>query len=131
MGRSALRLSSSSALSELSNASFRFSLSDTLFGRVSKLSDAAQPTVANNRASYALPAVAALITLKVAILFALAWNRRFVMDEFVQLGWAKYLANGLYETHSHPKALGYAIFFDLAHLLGWDARSMMLIGRME
>ena len=27
--------------------------------------------------------------------------------------------------------MGFAVFIDLAHLIGWDARSMLLIGRME
>ena len=39
-----------------------------------------------------------LLALKIAALFALAWNRRIVMDEFAQLGWAKYLGHGLYST---------------------------------
>src|SRR5688500_14475418 len=62
-----------------------------------------------------------IIVAKVILLFILAWNTRFVMDEFVQLGWAKYLGNGLFETVWHPKAVGYVIFYKLAHLIGWDA----------
>lgn len=62
----------------------------------------------------------------------LAYNRRIVMDEFVQFGWAKYIATQIdYLAKHHPKALGYAIFFEDAHLIGWDARSMLLIGRMQ
>lgn len=76
-------------------------------------------------------AVGGLLTLKLAILFLLAWNSRFVMDEFVQFGWAKYLSNGLFETIWPTKAVGYAIFFSLAHSVGWDAQSMLLAGRME
>jgi hypothetical protein len=76
-------------------------------------------------------AIGGLIALKLAILFVLAWNSRFVMDEFVQFGWAKYLSNGLFESIWPTKAVGYAIFFSLAHVVGWDARSMLLAGRME
>lgn len=74
----------------------------------------------------------ALVALKIAVLFVLAWHRRFVMDEFVQFGFAKYIPG---EVHAlaltQVKALGYAFFFKPAHLIGWDARSMLLIGRME
>ncbi|MER9302637.1 hypothetical protein NKJ06_24375 [Mesorhizobium sp. M0293] len=72
-----------------------------------------------------------LIALKIVLLFTLAWNARFVMDEFVQLGWAKYFSNGLFDTIWHPKAVGYAVFYEIAHLIGWDARSILLAGRMQ
>lgn len=72
-----------------------------------------------------------LIALKIILLFAFAWNTRFVMDEFVQLGWAKYFSNGLFDTIWHPKAVGYAIFYEIAHLIGWDATSILLIGRIQ
>lgn len=69
--------------------------------------------------------------LKLAILFAFAWNSRFVMDEFVQLGWSKYINNGLFETVWPGKAVGYAVFYKLAHLIGWNATSILLIGRVQ
>jgi hypothetical protein len=75
--------------------------------------------------------VGALIALKIAILFLLAWNTRFVMDEFVQFGWAKYLGNGLFETVWPAKSAGPTIFFKIAHLIGWDARSILLAGRFQ
>lgn len=73
----------------------------------------------------------ALVALKIAFLFALAWNTRFVMDEFVQLGWAKYLGDGLFDTIWHAKAVGYAVFFKIAHIIGWDATSILLVGRLQ
>lgn len=79
----------------------------------------------------ALAAIGALIALKIVLLFILAWNTRFVMDEFVQLGWAKYLGNGLFETVWPAKAVGYAVFYKLAHLVGWDAQSILLAGRIQ
>ncbi|MER8431917.1 ArnT family glycosyltransferase [Mesorhizobium caraganae] len=72
-----------------------------------------------------------LIALKIILLFVLAWNIRFVMDEFVQLGWAKYFSNGLFDTIWHPKAVGYAVFYEIAHLIGWNATSILLAGRMQ
>ena len=74
--------------------------------------------------------LSAVIFLKLCILFALAVNSIIVMDEFVQLGWAKYLQNGMFETVWPVKAIGYAVFYKLAHLLGWDATSTVLIGRI-
>lgn len=53
------------------------------------------------------------------------------MDEFVQFGWAKYLGNGLFETIWPWKTVGFAIFYKLAHLIGWDATSTLLIGRIQ
>ena len=75
--------------------------------------------------------LSALIVLKIATIFIFAWHSRFVMDEFVQLGWAKYLGNGLFENVWPAKAVGYAIFYKLAHVIGWDAQSILLIGRMQ
>ena len=54
------------------------------------------------------------------------------MDEFQQFGWAKYIPHQIfYLAQHHPKAVGYAFFFDLAHQVSWSARSMLHIGRME
>jgi hypothetical protein len=72
-----------------------------------------------------------LIALKIAALFLIAWNRRIVMDEFVQFGFAKYISNGLYVTVWPGRAMGGPLFFEPAHLIGWTARSMLLLGRME
>lgn len=80
---------------------------------------------------YADIAVGGLIALKVAILFLLAWNTRFVMDEFVQFGWSKYLGNGLFETVWPDKSAAPSVFFEIAHLIGWDATSILLAGRLE
>jgi hypothetical protein len=72
-----------------------------------------------------------LIVAKLALLFLLAWNTRFVMDEFVQLGWAKYIDDQLYVTNWPVKAVGFAVFYKLAHSIGWDAQSILLIGRLQ
>ena len=72
-----------------------------------------------------------LIAAKLALLFLLAWNTRFVMDEFVQLGWAKYVDDQLYVTNWPVKAVGSAVFYKLAHSIGWDAQSILLIGRLQ
>lgn len=71
------------------------------------------------------------IALKVALIFIFAWHIRLVMDEFAQLGYAKYFANGLFDTIQPPKAVGFAVFYKLAHLIGWNATSIILVGRMQ
>jgi hypothetical protein len=76
-------------------------------------------------------ALSALVLVKIIVLFGLAWNRRIVMDEFAQLGWAKYLGHGLFGTVWPSKSMGFAVFIKPAHLIGWDARSILLIGRMQ
>ncbi len=75
--------------------------------------------------------IGALLTVKVVILFLLAWNRRIIMDEFAQLGWAKYLGHELFDTIWPSKAVGFTVFIKLAHLIGWDAPSILLAGRMQ
>jgi hypothetical protein len=79
----------------------------------------------------ACPVAVRLVAAKVSLLFAFAWHSRFVMDEFVQFGWAKYLGNGLFDTIWHAKAVGYVLFYKLAHLVGTDAVSTLLVGRMQ
>lgn len=77
-------------------------------------------------------ALGGLVAAKIAFLFVFAWKRRFVMDEFVQFGWAKYIPDRIAAfAATQAKAEGYALFFYPAHLIGWNARSMLLIGRME
>ncbi|MEB4677473.1 hypothetical protein MXL54_22200 [Enterobacteriaceae bacterium G50] len=71
------------------------------------------------------------IAIKVALIFVFAWHIRIIMDEFAQVGYAKYFANGLFDTIQPPKAVGFAVFYKLAHLTGWDAVSIILIGRMQ
>ncbi|HVF83659.1 MAG TPA: glycosyltransferase family 39 protein [Sphingomicrobium sp.] len=72
-----------------------------------------------------------MIAIKLALLFWFAWNTRFVMDEFGQLGWAKYLGKELFDTIWPAKAAGSTAFYKLAHIIGWDARSILLIGRLQ
>jgi hypothetical protein len=73
----------------------------------------------------------ALIALKIIILFTFAWHSRFVMDEFVWLGNAKYLFRRFFDTLWPAKTVGYALFYKLAHVSGWDAASILLIGRVQ
>ncbi len=38
------------------------------------------------------------IAIKVTLIFVFAWHILLIMDEFAQLGYAKYFANGLFDT---------------------------------
>lgn len=71
------------------------------------------------------------IAIKVTLIFVFAWHILLIMDEFAQLGYAKYFANGLFDTIHPPKAVGFAVFYKLAHLIGWDAVSIILVARMQ
>lgn len=75
-------------------------------------------------------AVTFLVALKLIILLGFALNTRFVMDEFGQLGYAKYFGHGLFETILPAKAVGSTAFYKLALFIGWDAPSMALAGRI-
>lgn len=73
----------------------------------------------------------AAIGVKIAILFAFAWHIRFVMDEFWQFGQSKYLFGEFFDTIWPAKAAGYVTFYKFAHVLGWNATSTLLIGRVQ
>ncbi|GEM_PF-629605 len=72
----------------------------------------------------------ALIAAKIILLFILAWNSRFVMDEFAQLGFAKYFSDGMFDTVWPSKAAGYTAFAWVSHQIGGNAVSIVLSGRM-
>lgn len=82
------------------------------------------------RKRHVIFAVAALVLIKLTILFGFALHARIVMDEFGQLGYAKFFGHGLFESIVPPKAVGFAAFYELAHFIGWDASSMVLTGRI-
>lgn len=76
-------------------------------------------------------AASAVIALKVAFVFYFAWHTIIVMDEFGQLGFAKYLGGGIFETAEPTKALGFAAFYKLANVLGDDAVAIVRIARLQ
>ena len=61
----------------------------------------------------------------------MALNTRFVMDEFWQVGQSKYLANGLFSTIWPVKAVGYVVFYKIAHIVGSDCVSIVLAARLQ
>ena len=75
--------------------------------------------------------VTGAIALKLLLLFVLAWNSRFVMDEFWQLGQSKFLFEGLFDTMWPGKAVGFALFYEPVHWFGLEAGPTMLAGRLQ
>ncbi|GFE66214.1 hypothetical protein KIN_32880 [Litoreibacter roseus] len=78
----------------------------------------------------ALRALWIYIALKLAVLIFFAVNTRFVMDEFWHFTQPVWLFAGTFETIWSAKAVGYVLFFEIAHAIGWDATSMLIIGRL-
>lgn len=76
-------------------------------------------------------ALGIVITFKITFIFIFAWHILLVMDEFAQVGYAKYFSNGLFTTVQPSKAVGFAVFYKIAHLVGWNASSILLIGRIQ
>lgn len=70
------------------------------------------------------------IAAKVLFIIFFAWNSRFVMDEFWHMSQPNYLGNGFFDTIQPEKAIGYAVFFKLAHVMANDSAGIMLTGRM-
>lgn len=75
-------------------------------------------------------AIRVFVLTKIAILLILAVNTRFVMDEFWHFTQPVYLFDGIFETIWPKKAVGYAVFYEFSHLIGWDATSMLMAGRL-
>lgn len=70
------------------------------------------------------------IVAKVVFLLVFAWNTRFVMDEYWHMSQPNYLFNGFFDTILPEKAVGYAVFFKLAHFIGQTSTEIMLTGRL-
>jgi hypothetical protein len=80
--------------------------------------------------SFRIYIVVFLIT-QIGFLFFLAYNSRFVMDEFKQGGMAYYINKGFYEGIIPTKTLLYAYFYQIAHILSDDSFQIMLIAREQ
>jgi hypothetical protein len=77
------------------------------------------------------PVIVSALLLKLGLLAIFAVRAPFVMDEFIQLGWSKYLGDGLYDVIWPVKSAGYALFYYPAHAIGWDAASILMAGRLQ
>lgn len=71
------------------------------------------------------------IALKLAFLVLLAWNSKFIMDEYWLVGRVWLLSAEPYQSVWPAKTLLYAVFFKLAHWLGGDAVEVMQAARLQ
>ncbi len=78
-----------------------------------------------------LHAIHVYVALKAFILIGLALNTRFVMDEFWHFSQPVYLFDGIFDSIWPAKAVGYALFFEIPHAVGWDAVSTLMAGRLS
>lgn len=74
--------------------------------------------------------IRAYLVLKLAVLVLLALNTRFVMDEFWTASQPIWLFDGTFETIWPGKAVGYVLFYELAHAIGWNATSILIAARL-
>ncbi|MCK8483290.1 hypothetical protein MUY21_04495 [Aliiroseovarius sp. S2029] len=86
--------------------------------------------LSDNRERMLSTAMRLFILMKIAMLLVLAVNTRFVMDEFWHFSQPVYLFDGIFSTIWPKKAVGYVLFYELSHLIGWDATSMLMAGRL-
>ncbi len=75
-------------------------------------------------------AIGIFVLAKIVVFVVLAINTRFVMDEFWHFTQSVYLFDGIFENIWPKKAVGYAVFYELSHFIGWDATSMLITGRL-
>ena len=73
----------------------------------------------------------ALIAFKLVLLVVLAWNSKFLMDEYWLVGRVWLFSTDLYQDVFPPKTLLYAAFYQLAHWLGDGAVGVMQVARLQ
>lgn len=70
------------------------------------------------------------LALKMVLLLVFALNTRFVMDEFWTISQPVMLFEGTFDTYWPGKAVGYVLFYEIAHLIGWDSHSILISARL-
>ena len=73
----------------------------------------------------------AVLASRLLLLPALAWNSRYVMDEYTQAGYPLYIPMGFYDGFDPIKTVLYVYVFKAAHLLTRHAIDLMHVARME
>ena len=75
--------------------------------------------------------LAALLAFRVILLPVLAWNSRYVMDEYGQASYPLYIPSGFYDGLDPIKTVLYIYVFDVAHRFTHDAVDLLHFARME
>ncbi len=71
------------------------------------------------------------LAVKLALFLALAWNSKFIMDEYWLVGRVWLFDTDLYQNVFPPKTLLYAAFYQFAHWLGDGAVAIMQVARLQ
>jgi len=75
--------------------------------------------------------LASLLAFRVVLLPVLAWNARYVMDEYTQAAYPLYIPLGFYDGIDPIKTVLYIYVYEIAHRLAHDAVSLLHVARME
>ena len=79
----------------------------------------------------AIAVLAAVLAVRVLLLPVLAWNSRYVMDEFSQASFPRYLTWGFYGAFDPIKTVLYVYVYGVAHLAADRAVDLLHVARME
>ncbi|HEY3349497.1 MAG TPA: hypothetical protein VGM13_06975 [Thermoanaerobaculia bacterium] len=75
--------------------------------------------------------LAAVLAFRAVLLPVLAWNTRYVMDEFSQASFPRYIPLGFYDGFDPIKTVLSIYVFDAAHRLARNAVDLLHVARME
>src|SRR5664280_2888698 len=73
----------------------------------------------------------AVLALRALLLPVLAWNSRYVMDEYTQAAFPLYIPMGFYDGLDPIKTVLYVYVFEAAHCLTRHAVDLLHLARME
>ena len=72
-----------------------------------------------------------VLAVRVLLLPVLAWNARYVMDEYSQAGSPLYIPLGFYDGLDPVKTVLYVYVFKIAHHLSSNAVGLLHVARLE
>ena len=72
-----------------------------------------------------------VLAVRVLLLPVLAWNARYVMDEYAQASFPRYISWRFYDGYDPIKTVLYVYVFDVAHRLARNAVDLLHVARME
>lgn len=72
-----------------------------------------------------------VLAVRVLLLPVLAWNSRYVMDEYAQASFPRYIEWGFYGAYDPIKTVLWVYVYDLAHRLARNAVDLLHVARME
>ncbi len=91
----------------------------------------AAPPRAERIQGLAFLALSSVLAVRVLLLPALAWNARYVMDEYSQATFPRYIAWGFYNGFDPVKTVLYVYVFEVAHRIARNAVDLLHVARVE